>query len=311
MRAFIRVLAASLLLVVVMAGVASSPADAQLGGKGQFTGQMTYTDGTPVVGGSGTDVGRINLFTENRARFLKRGDPNGAGFYGFGALEPGCYVVTAIAPTGDVFVESGGRYLNLPFCLAANETLLGLNAVVALPETLTIEGQMIFPDRSPVEGARVTLFTERRARFLGGADTDSNGEFSFNLPSSGCYVITFIAPDGNTFRTSGGRFLNDAFCTSEDRPAVDRQAILDTGGADAIVGHGSDFLQRFEKIDETAIAFNLGNALTANDEPLRRDSAVLRIQLEEAGDFTCLLPAEGSEFGIVLDDPAGAGCQTS
>ena len=82
-------------------------------------------------------------------------------------------------------------------------------------------------------------------------------------------------------------------------------------GADAIVGHGSDFLQRFEKIDETAIAFNLGNALTANDEPLRRDSAVLRIQLEEAGDFTCLLPAEGSEFGIVLDDPAGAGCQTS
>ena len=149
MRAFIRVLAASLLLVVVMAGVASSPADAQLGGKGQFTGQMTYTDGTPVVGGSGTDVGRINLFTENRARFLKRGDPNGAGFYGFGALEPGCYVVTAIAPIGDVFVESGGRYLNLPFCLAANETLLGLNAVVALPETLTIEGCLLYTSPSP------------------------------------------------------------------------------------------------------------------------------------------------------------------
>ena len=82
-------------------------------------------------------------------------------------------------------------------------------------------------------------------------------------------------------------------------------------GADAIVGHGSDFLQRFERIERTAIAFNLGNALTRNDEPLRRDTAVFRIQLEDTGDEACLLPATGTEDSVSLDGPETPDCQSS
>lgn len=82
-------------------------------------------------------------------------------------------------------------------------------------------------------------------------------------------------------------------------------------GADAVIGHGSDFLQRFERIDQTAVAFNLGNAVTTNDDPLRRDTAVFRFEDEEAGNFTCLLPAAGGALGPVVDSAGAQSCQVS
>ncbi len=85
------------------------------------------------------------------------------------------------------------------------------------------------------------------------------------------------------------------------------QAFVDAE-ANVIIGYGSDFLQRFERIPPTAVAFNLGNAVTLDEEPLRRDTAVLHVSFTEEAEQTCLLPAVGGELGITLDNPAETDC---
>lgn len=86
--------------------------------------------------------------------------------------------------------------------------------------------------------------------------------------------------------------------------AVDRFV---AAGADAIVGHGPDFLQRFDQVGSAAVAFSLGNAATATAEDLRRDSAVLRLEFATPG-RSCLLPATASPSGPGLDDVAVVDC---
>lgn len=85
------------------------------------------------------------------------------------------------------------------------------------------------------------------------------------------------------------------------------QVVVDAG-VDAIVGHGSDFLQRFERIDQTAVAFSLGNAVTDTDVELRRDTAIFRLNFEEGRPIACLLPASGGASGVTLDDPTTPDC---
>ena len=91
--------------------------------------------------------------------------------------------------------------------------------------------------------------------------------------------------------------------------AIEQIETLVDAGANGVVGHGSDFLQRFERIDQTAVAFGLGNAATNSGEPLRRDTAVLRFSLTPGGTTACLLPATGGPEGIQIDDPTVSTCQ--
>ncbi len=84
--------------------------------------------------------------------------------------------------------------------------------------------------------------------------------------------------------------------------------LLVDAGVDAVVVHGADFLQRFERIEETAVAFSLGNAATATTEPLRRDTAILRLVFEEQASNACLFSATGSEIGVGMDDPSLTDC---
>ena len=98
----------------------------------------------------------------------------------------------------------------------------------------------------------------------------------------------------------------------EDRAPQAREldhvlTVVDSG-VDAIVGHGSDFLQRFERIDETSVAFSLGNAVTNTEIPLRRDGAVFRFTVREDGTSACLLPATASASGLSMDDPETTDC---
>ncbi len=78
-------------------------------------------------------------------------------------------------------------------------------------------------------------------------------------------------------------------------------------GANAIVGHGSDFLLRFDQVGNGIAAFGLGNAVTATQEPLRQDAAVLRLEFDRPG-RSCLLPAQGTTAGPVLDDAQATNC---
>ena len=79
-------------------------------------------------------------------------------------------------------------------------------------------------------------------------------------------------------------------------------------GADAVVGHGSDFLQRFERLGETTVAFGLGNAVTTTDQALRSDTAVFRVIFADADPVSCLLPGVGSPTGVIIDDPSNLDC---
>lgn len=81
-------------------------------------------------------------------------------------------------------------------------------------------------------------------------------------------------------------------------------------GADAIVGHGSNFLQRFDVIGQTAVSYGLGNASITTIEPLRADTAVLRLEFDTPRQ-SCLLPATAGPSGPALDDPSIASCTSS
>ena len=85
----------------------------------------------------------------------------------------------------------------------------------------------------------------------------------------------------------------------------DRQLI--DAGANAIIGHGSDFLQRFDQVSTGVVAYGLGNAVPASAEPLRRDTSVLRLEFDRPG-TSCLLPATATESGPSLDDEATLDC---
>lgn len=78
-------------------------------------------------------------------------------------------------------------------------------------------------------------------------------------------------------------------------------------GASAIIGHGSDFLQRFDQVGGGVVAYGLGNAVPASEEPLRRDTSVLRLEFDRPG-TSCLLPATATEAGPSLDDQANLTC---
>ena len=82
--------------------------------------------------------------------------------------------------------------------------------------------------------------------------------------------------------------------------------IIDAG-ADAIIGHGSDFLQRFDLVDQTAVAYNLGNSSVTTTDPLRADTAVLRLEFDSPG-RSCLLPATAGPSGPALDLPDSVSC---
>lgn len=88
---------------------------------------------------------------------------------------------------------------------------------------------------------------------------------------------------------------------------VDVERLVEAG-ADAIVGHGSDFLLRFDLVGQTAVAYGLGNSSITTLDPLRADTAILRLEFDTPG-RSCLLPATAGPSGPSLDDPTITSCQ--
>jgi len=78
-------------------------------------------------------------------------------------------------------------------------------------------------------------------------------------------------------------------------------------GADAIIGHGSDFLQRFDLVGQSAVAYSLGNASITTPDPLRADTAIMRLEFDTPG-RSCLLPATAGPSGPSLDNAEQTVC---
>jgi hypothetical protein len=180
-------------------------------------GTVTSSDGGTVEGLV------VDLFTavdaQTRGQWLGDASTNGAGEFRFADVPAGCYFLTFIAPDGATFPASASRWLNTYVCVEAGQTNVELNAVVQLPsgQEGEIDGTITSVGGSPVEGLVVDLFTANgdgtRASWLGDATTDGSGVFRFATLQPGCYVLTFIAPEG-LHMVGGNRWLQSPACVT-------------------------------------------------------------------------------------------------
>lgn len=99
--------------------------------------------------------------------------------------------------------------------------------------------------------------------------------------------------------------LDDRSPTPEQIDSI--QQLVDAG-VDAVIGHGSDFIQRFDRVGQSTVAYSLGNAVIDTPEALRADSALLRLEFGNPGQ-ACLLPTTATAIGPLLDDLSVQGCR--
>jgi len=164
----------------------------------------------------------VDLYTAGRASYLRSVATAADGTWGFVAVQPGCYVVTVVAPPFTRFAD-GSEFLNVDVCVTAGQPVTGIDATVTdLREDRVGITARVIDDATldPVGGVTVDLFTGdeegNRLDYLQSAATSADGQIDFGLFEPGCYVLTYIAPDGTTLRSPGGldegRWLNRPAC---------------------------------------------------------------------------------------------------
>ncbi len=194
--------------------------------------------GDRVVDSNGNGVSgvAIDLFSEDRASYLRSTTTDGNGNYRFD-VEAGCYVVTFVAPSGATF-NQGGQYLNRDVCIEPGETDNSVDAVLTIAGqgAAAVEGSVNSADGSGLAGVAIDLFSGdqsgNRTGYLRSTTTDSAGDYRFDLGSAGCYVVTFVAPSGSTFVDSGSSWQNTSFCVTDGQTLSSVDAtVAGSGGA--------------------------------------------------------------------------------
>ena len=174
--------------------------------------RVTYSDGSAAAGV------KLNLFTENRARFLDYTFTDANGYYTFELASPMCGVVTFIAPSGETFERTGTRYQNGSFCAAAGDRLTDIDAVLLSPATAAAIGDRVtVQGGGGVAGVKIVLYRASgdgsRGQWLRSTSTDGNGNYRFSV-AAGCYVLDLVAPDGRSWVATGGRYHQQSTCLS-------------------------------------------------------------------------------------------------
>ena len=145
-----------------------------------------------------------------RGDFVSGVSTNNAGRYQFTA-PVGCYVVALNAPDGYSWVGAG-TIIDVGGCFEAADGSVRVDGILeeVAPPDGTISGKVDLAGAG-VEGVKVDSFVTNdageRLSFVSATTTGAAGEFSFSLPS-GCYKLTFVAPDGMSF--NGEMFHNSA-----------------------------------------------------------------------------------------------------
>lgn len=211
-------------LLVVIPTTASAQGSATVGGT------VTEADGTPVEGV------KADLFETagdgSRGQFLGTTRTGADGAFTF-AVDAGCYTITVIAPDGRTF--NSRRWFQPSLCVQNGEVADALRVVVDPIPDSSIGGTVTYDDGSAVALVKIDLFRSNgrggRADFLTSVRTADDGTYAFDV-SEGCYVLTFIAPDGTSF--NGSRWSQPTVCVDKDNPAVTVDAVVDrpsTGGS--------------------------------------------------------------------------------
>jgi 5-hydroxyisourate hydrolase-like protein (transthyretin family) len=212
----------ALVLTVVSAIVGAAPVSAQATHVAGIGGSVTEVDGTPVEGV------QADLFATaddgTRGDYLGSVKSEANGMFGF-EVRPGCYTVTVIAPAGRTF--NGRNWYQPSVCVADGEQVeLAPGVLDPIPDA-AFGGRVTTESGDPAEGVAIDLFLRNdrggRGAYLGSTRTDANGVYTFEV-ASGCYIITMIAPDGQSFPT--GAYYQPEACTDGGGPADDLNAVL-------------------------------------------------------------------------------------
>lgn len=145
----------------------------------------------------------------------------------------GCYAVTAIAPTDRVFTNGSRWKTTAPICLTTGETVTGIDADLRPGGSSVIVGTVVDERGAPADGVIVDLFQAgadgSRSEYLVSAatgETGTPGGFRIEDVSAGCYVLTYIAGNGETWEATGTRWTDAGLCVDQDAEAVFDPVVL-------------------------------------------------------------------------------------
>ncbi len=192
--------------------------------------------GGSVVNSGGDPVGdvEVTLFLSDASRarlsFFGASASDAAGQFSFTALDAGCYVTTLRAPTESTFVESGTEWLNLFGCVEEGETgIVGPATVSVQGSTDAVIGGTLSGPGGAAAGVQLDLFTATgdgsRGSYLRSTASGADGTFVFEL-NAGCYVVTYIAQESQTWVDSGIRWLERPVCVASNESNLTLDAAL-------------------------------------------------------------------------------------
>lgn len=186
--------------------------------------------------GSGVSGVKVDLFQsdENAARiaYLRTTTTDQAGNYSFTLSGPACVILTFVAPEGETFVESGSTWLNRYTCLSAGQVETDITATVDVGgnQAEQAAGGVITSGGNPLSGVQVDLYKANgdgsRGAFEQLTSTGADGMFSFDIAEPGCFILTYIAPEGETWTNTGTRWWNRSFCITSGETITDLNATL-------------------------------------------------------------------------------------
>ncbi len=198
-----------------------------------------------AIGGSVTSAAgsavqgvKIDLFLANgdgsRGQFLRSTTTDETGRYNF-VVDPSCHVLTFVAPDGQTF--GGSRWFQPSICVEVGQEVSDVDAVLDGPAGAELGGLVIGADGDPAVAVKIDLFAQTadggRGAFLGFTETGSDGRYRFDV-EPGCFVVTMIAPAGETF--NGSRWFQPAACVEVGQTVDDVDGRLDAAATAALGG---------------------------------------------------------------------------
>lgn len=122
-------------------------------------------------------------------------------------------VATAIVGAGltgsSAAAATGGSSVTVAASITGSAT-----AAAAGKPRVDFGGVVTDANGDPVAGIGADLFSEGRVTYLTSTTTAADGSYSFSVIDDTCYVVTLIAPIGETWVANGTRFIDLADCAA-------------------------------------------------------------------------------------------------
>lgn len=143
----------------------------------------------------------------------------------------------------------------------------------------TVTGQVLNGiDQTPVQGIKVDLFSKDRAEYLQGVTSGDDGRFVLRVNTDGsddgCYVMTYVAPEGAVIDTTQSQYFDHAFCFAQENSVALAPVRLADVQVDAIVDLDVDSDVEFQALDMTVDLFS-ANDLGKRDQYLKSETIVV------------------------------------